>query len=392
MGSVTALNAERTLAIEAGTIAGAHINPDGDLILTRKDGGTYNAGPAQNATNAKVLSSMDWTKRANGPLPAVDDVGTAFGVTGSHVPEIIGGELTSPEVNGPTNWYVYQDVSSRVAVFGGELEIKGDKSESGTAAIMLQSGPGFGTADLNIHFEIRHDFGAVNVRVDNAPVFEQMIDPWAWDLPTDTPLPIAIYVTGNRVDILCPDYKWRSYTDDRLLNLPNRLVAWQESRSSNLKSHAAWRKTWAVGDPGTPRLPYVTGAQVGELLSKIYAGNGNLQAQAGEFPIEIGNVIAGQPGILLGLSRIFSLGGSPNNIVVPINLYIGEAMDTGLSRTAASVLQAFQGTTIKTDGTWNGGHFQMGSYHFWVDADGKLRSKSSAPTSDTDGTVVGTQT
>jgi hypothetical protein len=47
---------------------------------------------------------------------------------------------------------------------------------------------------------------------------------------------------------------------------------------------------------------------------------------------------------------------------------------------------------IKADnGAWNGGHFIMGSYHLWVDSSGRLRIKSSAPTSDTDGTVVGTQ-
>lgn len=34
---------------------------------------------------------------------------------------------------------------------------------------------------------------------------------------------------------------------------------------------------------------------------------------------------------------------------------------------------------------------RLGAYHLWVDATGDLRIKSSAPTSDTDGTVVGTQ-
>jgi hypothetical protein len=40
---------------------------------------------------------------------------------------------------------------------------------------------------------------------------------------------------------------------------------------------------------------------------------------------------------------------------------------------------------------WNGGHLVMGVYHFWVDGSGRLRIKSSAPASDTDGSVVGTQ-
>lgn len=40
---------------------------------------------------------------------------------------------------------------------------------------------------------------------------------------------------------------------------------------------------------------------------------------------------------------------------------------------------------------WDSSHFIMGTYHMWVDASGKLRIKSSAPTSDIDGTIVGTQ-
>ena len=40
---------------------------------------------------------------------------------------------------------------------------------------------------------------------------------------------------------------------------------------------------------------------------------------------------------------------------------------------------------------WNTAHLRMGIYHFWVDTSSRLRVKSSAPISDTDGTVVGTQ-
>lgn len=43
------------------------------------------------------------------------------------------------------------------------------------------------------------------------------------------------------------------------------------------------------------------------------------------------------------------------------------------------------------DGTWDTGHIVLGTHHIWVDSTGDLRIKGSAPTSDTDGTVVGTQ-
>ena len=38
------------------------------------------------------------------------------------------------------------------------------------------------------------------------------------------------------------------------------------------------------------------------------------------------------------------------------------------------------------------GYLVLGNYRIWVDATGKLRLKDGIPTSDTDGTVVGTQT
>lgn len=43
-------------------------------------------------------------------------------------------------------------------------------------------------------------------------------------------------------------------------------------------------------------------------------------------------------------------------------------------------------------GAWNTTHLVMGIYHLWVDSSNRLRIKNSTPTSDTDGTVVGTQT
>jgi hypothetical protein len=46
----------------------------------------------------------------------------------------------------------------------------------------------------------------------------------------------------------------------------------------------------------------------------------------------------------------------------------------------------------KNGGAWDTGHLTIGSYHLWIDSTGDLRIKSSAPTGDTDGTVVGTQT
>lgn len=42
--------------------------------------------------------------------------------------------------------------------------------------------------------------------------------------------------------------------------------------------------------------------------------------------------------------------------------------------------------------TWDGLHPILGLSHLWIDATGDLRIKSSPPTTDLDGVVVGTQT
>jgi hypothetical protein len=49
------------------------------------------------------------------------------------------------------------------------------------------------------------------------------------------------------------------------------------------------------------------------------------------------------------------------------------------------------GPRLDPASTWNEPHLLLGVYHIWIDATGDLRIKSSAPTSDTDGAIVGTQ-
>ena len=66
--------------------------------------------------------------------------------------------------------------------------------------------------------------------------------------------------------------------------------------------------------------------------------------------------------------------------------------DTLMSRTGVGLITMATGDSFGiTDGTWNGGNFRMGAYYLWVDGSGRLRIKSGAPASDTDGTIVGTQ-
>ena len=58
--------------------------------------------------------------------------------------------------------------------------------------------------------------------------------------------------------------------------------------------------------------------------------------------------------------------------------------------TSAGRMAANYGLTNR-DSAWNGALFRLGAFNFWVDAAGCLRIKNGVPTSDTDGTIVGTQ-
>ena len=81
------------------------------------------------------------------------------------------------------------------------------------------------------------------------------------------------------------------------------------------------------------------------------------------------------------------------NIVLESNvdgdLVISKGVHDGTLTEIARITNA---GNLKLGGTWNTAHFELGIYHIWVDSTGDLRIKSSAPISDTDGSVIGTQT
>lgn len=68
----------------------------------------------------------------------------------------------------------------------------------------------------------------------------------------------------------------------------------------------------------------------------------------------------------------------------------GTTQDTAtLGRLGANIIGVNNGS-LKCTGTWESPLY-LGNYRLWVDATGDLRIKSSAPSSETDGTVVGSQ-
>lgn len=86
-------------------------------------------------------------------------------------------------------------------------------------------------------------------------------------------------------------------------------------------------------------------------------------------------------------SVIYSVPGGAMTILGAFNSVSGER------KVEALLSDFFAGRDIGTNVTgYDLGRLRLGNYYLWVDTTGKLRIKSSVPTSDLDGTVVGTQT
>lgn len=79
-----------------------------------------------------------------------------------------------------------------------------------------------------------------------------------------------------------------------------------------------------------------------------------------------------------------------------INIGSSTANDVVLQRNSTQIGRLTSAGILTGDaslgGAWNTPHLLLGAYHLWVDSTGVLRIKSGAPASDTDGTIVGTQT
>ncbi len=68
-----------------------------------------------------------------------------------------------------------------------------------------------------------------------------------------------------------------------------------------------------------------------------------------------------------------------------------EQVKVGRPRVYAANSPQNYGHIRTAEAAWDGAHLVIGAYHLWVDSTGDLRIVSGAPASDTDGTVVGTQ-
>lgn len=80
----------------------------------------------------------------------------------------------------------------------------------------------------------------------------------------------------------------------------------------------------------------------------------------------------------------------PGTVAFPDGMYFGD-LSVRL-QSSANLLSLALGDSFRVqDGAWNGGHLLLGTYHIWQNG-GVLYIKNGAPSSATDGTVIGTQT
>ena len=64
--------------------------------------------------------------------------------------------------------------------------------------------------------------------------------------------------------------------------------------------------------------------------------------------------------------------------------------DFTLNFRLSQILMELDRRLLRTEGNeWNRNHLILGGYHIWIDATGAARIKSSVPTSDLDGALIG---
>jgi hypothetical protein len=328
--------------------------------------------------------------RADGALgsPAV---GGAWTNVGADALTIDAGEMTLAGT-GVNNGYAACTVAAKPAFVVARCRFT-DAANSGTATILVTGGTSFDPLNLGVHFVARRTTAVLQVRVAGGSFVD--LKSWGYDaIPAGQPFTFGVWMQGDWVYALGPDGTWRVFQDARLAATSGRVVALQCNRDGTGQATARWQAVSATSDPGQD-LPYVTGPMMARLLSTLFDDSTNLVARAGtDNQVKIGQTALGYAGVSIGRAadaqRIVGLPGSAKTLIVPDTLYLSENVDTYVARTAQGVVTS-SGSIAATGGAWNTGHLILGAYHLWVDASGRLRSKSGAPTGDTDGVVVGTQ-
>jgi hypothetical protein len=250
-----------------------------------------------------------------------------------------------------------------------------------------------------------------NIHIDtNGPQATTLYSPW-----TEGPAQYHVYVENSDIGIPVKIIDWRHFgngasgTVDRALGVDTGTVIldgangqsdYYKTISGSNSPFRIINKTTAVIRSTANRGSLVNGIDAFEDATGSHSGLlNNLKFD--------GSV---SDGISFGPQTLFNDFGSPNGFALQNDtqayawmqlrsfnrdLLLGDGTavpDAGLRRVSAGQIGPRAGDFLNAGSAWNGSHLVMGTYHLWVDGTGDLRIKSSAPTSDIDGAVVGTQT
>lgn len=235
------------------------------------------------------------------------------------------------------------------------------------------------------------------------------------DLWTEGPCEAHIYMNnpagiGTRLQLI----NWRHFGDGAA-NYPNRaliveagLVDLTQPTASSVSykviagSNAPFRLNKA-GGAAIIYLKDASGATITAANGWIEDENGNTTNLAGlAFQRNVGNILGTQVFYQAGSSTV-GVAYQKDSQTYPwyqsrtstTDILMGNgtvAPDAGIRRVTVGQIGPRSGDFFNVGSVWNGSHLVMGAYRLWVDASNNLRIKNGVPASDTDGTVVGTQT
>lgn len=391
----------------------------GPLTLAGNPSADLHASPKQYVDLREPIGSMEVTRwdffeRANGAI-GISDSGHSYTVSGSlgALPVVSNGKMVSSQEG---TAFAQLDCGVAPVQYGAKFTFEAG-TDNGT--FMIGSSK---EADLSItdqlHFLLKVEGWNFQYRVASGAFLSlgqaNFVTPLLDDGVTEYEL--VIEIRGNTASVQLPDDTTISITNSVIGDLHGRYVIWEPTKAAG-QAEPRFTSIWAA-TPATvrPTSPYGSKGWVATLISKLTDTTRRIVANKGETTQAVigREATTGFAGISLGAAEDASIyrgaandlrtagnwrvqAGAANQVLMGSisgggGFLFGSASDTALRRTAADTLQMGTGDHFKLDGTWNGGRLQLGAYHLWVDATGALRIKSSAPTSDLDGTVVGVQT
>jgi hypothetical protein len=157
------------------------------------------------------------------------------------------------------------------------------------------------------------------------------------------------------------------------------LVTSSSSSNYSLYPYLAWPIT-------TGRITFPDKANWADKTASIFGGG---TANSRTLTLT-GDTISLAPGY--GAVRLLSVVGDSTATLTLLDQLNNRAVKVVNSAGTLRLSSYGSGSAVRVgDGAWNGQPFMLGPFCLWVDASGRLRIKNGTPTSDLDGTAVGSQ-